>query len=113
MHSRHSELNRVQKLQQNRRSSQFSPLHAIASIIIRNPQDDCRLESRWFDVCLVHMSPYRAQLLTFPLPNSYNRYLAVAAGAVRRSLKEGARLHAEARGRTDLLFAKWKVRTRP
>ncbi|BDD63011.1 hypothetical protein MPDQ_004432 [Monascus purpureus] len=39
---------------------------------------------------------------------TYNRYLAVAAGAVRRSLKEGARLHAEARGRTDLRFAKWK-----
>lgn len=52
-------------------------------------------------------------IANFPPSNSYNRYLAVAAGAVRRSLKEGARLHAEARGRTDLRFAKWKVRTVP
>lgn len=41
--------------------------------------------------------------------NSYNRYLAVAARVVRRSLKEEPRLKAERRGEMDLKFAKWKV----
>lgn len=40
---------------------------------------------------------------------SYNRYLAVAARVVRRSLKENQRLHAERRGEMDLKFAKWEV----
>jgi F-type H+-transporting ATPase subunit epsilon len=40
---------------------------------------------------------------------SYNRYLAVASRAVRRSLKEEKRLHAERRGEMDLRFAKWEV----
>ncbi|KAL1999501.1 hypothetical protein VTN02DRAFT_4431 [Thermoascus thermophilus] len=39
---------------------------------------------------------------------TYNRYLAVAARAVRRSLKEGPRVAAERRGQMDLRFAKWK-----
>ncbi|QKX64129.1 uncharacterized protein TRUGW13939_11302 [Talaromyces rugulosus] len=47
-------------------------------------------------------APWKAAGLT------YNRYLAVAAGAVRRSLKEGPRLAAERRGLTDLKFAKWE-----
>jgi F-type H+-transporting ATPase subunit epsilon len=42
---------------------------------------------------------------------SYNRYLAVAARVVRRSLKEGPRLQAERRGEMDLRFAKWEVST--
>jgi hypothetical protein len=41
---------------------------------------------------------------------SYNRYLAVAARVVRRSLKEDKRLAAERRGEMDLRFAKWEVR---
>ena len=41
--------------------------------------------------------------------SSYNRYLAVAARAVRRSLKEQPRLQAERRGEMDLRFAKWTV----
>ncbi len=41
---------------------------------------------------------------------SYNRYLAVCARVVRRSLKEQARLQAERRGEMDLKFAKWEVR---
>ena len=41
---------------------------------------------------------------------SYNRYLAVAAQAVRRSLKEGPRVAAERRGVMELRFAKWEVR---
>lgn len=41
---------------------------------------------------------------------SYNRYLAVAARAVRRALKDGPRLQAERRGQMDLRFAKWEVR---
>lgn len=39
----------------------------------------------------------------------YNRYLAVAARVVRRSLKEDKRLQAERRGEMDLRFAKWEV----
>lgn len=39
---------------------------------------------------------------------TYNRYLAVASRAVRRSLKEEKRLQAERRGEMDLRFAKWK-----
>ncbi|MCJ1254377.1 hypothetical protein MMC24_002192 [Lignoscripta atroalba] len=39
---------------------------------------------------------------------TYNRYLAVAARVVRRSLKEQARLQAERRGEMDLRFAKWQ-----
>ncbi|RAL15297.1 ATP synthase subunit epsilon family protein [Aspergillus homomorphus CBS 101889] len=39
---------------------------------------------------------------------SYNRYLAVAARAVRRSLKDGPRANAERRGQMDLRFAKWE-----
>lgn len=40
---------------------------------------------------------------------SYNRYLAVAARAVRRSLKDDKRLAAERRGDSDIRFAKWEV----
>ncbi|KAL2222399.1 mitochondrial ATP synthase epsilon chain domain-containing protein [Thermoascus aurantiacus ATCC 26904] len=39
---------------------------------------------------------------------TYNRYLAVAARAVRRALKDGPRLQAERRGQMDLRFAKWE-----
>ena len=42
-------------------------------------------------------------------PSSYNRYLAIAARVVRRSLKEQPRLAAEKRGEMDLRFAKWEV----
>jgi len=45
--------------------------------------------------------------------SSYNRYLAVAARAVRRSLKDDKRLIAERRGDTDLRFAKWTVSVLP
>jgi len=43
------------------------------------------------------------------LLSSYNRYLAIAARVVRRSLKEDKRLAAERRGEMDLRFAKWEV----
>lgn len=43
------------------------------------------------------------------LRDSYNRYLAIAARALRRSLKEGPRLQAEKRGEMDLRFARWEV----
>ncbi|ODH20766.1 hypothetical protein ACO22_05795 [Paracoccidioides brasiliensis] len=39
---------------------------------------------------------------------TYNRYLAIAARTVRRSLKEEPRLQAERRGEMDLKFAKWQ-----
>ena len=42
--------------------------------------------------------------------NRYNRYLAVAARVVRRSLKEEQRIKAERRGEMELRFAKWDVR---
>ena len=48
--------------------------------------------------------------LTWP---SYNRYLAVAARVVRRSLKEDRRLQAERRGEMDLRFANWEVNRTP
>ncbi|KAK3944494.1 mitochondrial ATP synthase epsilon chain-domain-containing protein [Diplogelasinospora grovesii] len=38
---------------------------------------------------------------------TYNRYLAVASRAVRRSLKDDKRLAAERRGEMDLRFSKW------
>lgn len=40
---------------------------------------------------------------------SYNKYLAVAARVVRRSLKDDKRLQAEKRGEMELRFAKWNV----
>ncbi|KAJ5992407.1 ATPase F1 complex epsilon subunit mitochondrial [Penicillium sp. IBT 35674x] len=39
---------------------------------------------------------------------TYNRYLAIAARTVRRSLKDEPRLAAERRGLMDLRFAKWE-----
>ncbi|KAJ5497712.1 hypothetical protein LT330_002976 [Penicillium expansum] len=39
---------------------------------------------------------------------TYNRYLAIAARTVRRSLKDGPRLASERRGQMDLRFAKWE-----
>ncbi|KAM0257834.1 hypothetical protein ACHAQJ_004138 [Trichoderma viride] len=39
---------------------------------------------------------------------TYNRYLAVAARAIRRSLKEDKRLIAERRAGSELRFATWK-----
>ncbi|KAM7199597.1 Mitochondrial ATP synthase epsilon chain domain containing protein [Rhypophila sp. PSN 637] len=38
---------------------------------------------------------------------TYNRYLAVSARVVRRSLKDDLRLAAERRGQAELRFAKW------
>ncbi|KAL1889225.1 ubiquinol-cytochrome c reductase core subunit 1 [Ceratocystis pirilliformis] len=38
---------------------------------------------------------------------SYNRYLAVAARALRRSLKEDKRIAAERRAESDLKFSAW------
>ena len=68
---------------------------------------DFRLESRRLDVCQFPSPVVYSQELT---ESSYNRYLAVAARTVRRSLKEGPRLQAERRGVMDLRFAKWEVR---
>lgn len=49
----------------------------------------------------------RANVRVFP--NSYNRYLAIAARTIRRSLKEDKRIAAERRGESDLRFIKWEV----
>lgn len=40
---------------------------------------------------------------------SYNRFLAVSARAIRRSLKEDKRIVAERRATSELRFATWKV----
>lgn len=54
--------------------------------------------------------PYRnTEKLTLRF-DSYNRYLAIAARVVRRSLKEDKRIAAERRGEMDLRFSKWQVR---
>ncbi|EHK24412.1 uncharacterized protein TRIVIDRAFT_71761 [Trichoderma virens Gv29-8] len=39
---------------------------------------------------------------------TYNRYLAVASRAIRRSLKEDKRIVAERRAVSELRFASWK-----
>ncbi|KAJ6110561.1 ATPase F1 complex epsilon subunit mitochondrial [Penicillium sp. IBT 16267x] len=39
---------------------------------------------------------------------TYNRYLAIAARTVRRSLKDEPRLAAERRGQMDLRFSQWE-----
>ncbi|KAH7155242.1 mitochondrial ATP synthase epsilon chain-domain-containing protein [Dactylonectria estremocensis] len=39
---------------------------------------------------------------------TYNRYLAVAARVVRRSLKEEKRIAVERRGQLDLRFVRWQ-----
>ncbi|KAH0610819.1 uncharacterized protein H6S33_011246 [Morchella sextelata] len=39
---------------------------------------------------------------------TYNKYLAIAARVVRRSLKDQPRLAAERRGQMELKFAKWE-----
>ncbi|KAI5800269.1 mitochondrial ATP synthase epsilon chain-domain-containing protein [Peziza echinospora] len=43
---------------------------------------------------------------------SYNKYLAIAARVIRRSLKDQPRLAAERRGEMDLKMSKWAVRSR-
>jgi hypothetical protein len=48
------------------------------------------------------------QANVFP-SHSYNRYLAIAARTIRRSLKEDKRIIAERRGESELKFAKWQV----
>jgi len=64
------------------------------------------MEGRWH---LVRRVIYQALRLSTDKRNSYNRYLAIAARVVRRSLKEDKRLAAERRGEMDLRFAKWQV----
>ncbi|KAK0386558.1 hypothetical protein NLU13_6393 [Sarocladium strictum] len=39
---------------------------------------------------------------------TYNRFLAISARAIRRSLKEDKRIAAERRGEMDLRFARWQ-----
>ncbi|KAI5852245.1 mitochondrial ATP synthase epsilon chain-domain-containing protein [Tricharina praecox] len=39
---------------------------------------------------------------------SYNRYLAIAARVIRKSLKEEARVKADRRGPIELKFVKWE-----
>ena len=56
------------------------------------------------DVCL-HIFNWIQSLTDY----RYNRYLAVAARVVRRSLKEGERLKADRRGEMELRFARWEV----
>jgi len=64
------------------------------------------MEGRWH---LVRRMTHRTLRLSTDKRNSYNRYLAIAARVVRRSLKEDKRLAAERRGEMDLRFAKWQV----
>ncbi|KAK4187605.1 putative mak10 subunit [Podospora australis] len=52
----------------------------------------------------LHVLPFAEDL---GLKLLYNRYLAVAARVVRRSLKEEKRLIAERRGQQELKFSKW------
>lgn len=72
----------------------------------------CWLEGRWPHV---RRRPPIAGFLaacSHQLRHSYNRYLAIAARVVRRSLKDDIRVQAERRGEMDIKFAKWQVSRR-
>ncbi|EZF34209.1 hypothetical protein H101_02242 [Trichophyton interdigitale H6] len=76
---------------------------------------DLRVESRRFDVCTCSALRFPLvplQLLTSVALFSYNRYLSVAAQAVRRSLKPEIRVKIEAQTPSELKVAPWKVSTR-
>ena len=66
--------------------------------------DGIRVEGLRIDVC-----QNLSNLIHWLTNHRYNRYLAIAARVVRRSLKEGERLKAERRGDMELKFAKWEV----
>lgn len=86
--------------------SPFSPLQFNPPTSPIHIQNDCRLEGRWPHVRLLGCRISNPPLTPIP---SYNRYLAIAARTVRRSLKETPRLNSERRGQMDLRFAKWEV----
>lgn len=97
-------------LQEFRRASlqPLQPIHkSQPRFLLPHRKDGLRLESCGHHVCNAACS----DLLPFHVTDSrsYNRYLAIAARVVRRSLKEGPRLQAEKRGEMDLRFAKWQV----
>lgn len=77
-----------------------------------NRHNGIRLESSWHYVSQLERIWSARRCRTgsdLVSANSYNRYLAVAARVVRRSLKEDKRIVAERRGESDLRFAKWSV----
>ena len=80
-------------------------LHAN-SLTVHN-RNGIWLEGRRPHVLPLGLSTPGEMLLTASI--RYNRYLAVTARVVRRSLKEGPRLQAERRGEMELKFAKWEV----
>jgi len=85
-----------------------TPAPTTLSILTTLPlnHNGIRMEGRWH---LVRRVLLRTSLASTNNRNSYNRYLAIAARVVRRSLKEDKRLAAERRGEMDLRFAKWQV----
>ena len=106
------------------RTSELDGLQSIPErvIFLLNPispstsyrHNGIRLESRWSHVRFSYAPKCSAcpEIPADPMVDfySYNRYLTVAARAVRRSLKDGPRAAAERRGNMDLRFAKWEVR---
>jgi hypothetical protein len=86
--------------------ARFHPLQFNPPTSPIHIQNDCRLEGRWPHVRI--LGSRISNLPLTPIP-SYNRYLAIAARTVRRSLKETPRLNSERRGQMDLRFAKWEV----
>lgn len=86
--------------------ARFHPLQFNQPTSPIHIQNDCRLEGRWPHVGF--LDPRTSKLPLTPIL-SYNRYLAIAARTVRRSLKETPRLASERRGQMDLRFAKWEV----
>lgn len=67
------------------------------------------MTAAWKAAGLTYVPPVSAKFSNANRGNSYNRYLAIAARTVRRSLKDTPRLAAERRGQMDLRFAKWEV----
>ena len=91
--------------QQSSFNSSFNSFGFTKYLLLPYRNYGVRLESFRLDVCSTSDANGRRDLTSC----SYNRYLAVAARVVRRSLKEEQRLKAERRGEMDLRFAKWSV----
>lgn len=107
-------------------TSQLNTHHPPQPRSIRPPriQNDFRLEASRSYVCLLPpaMTPgvagsgralpakrRKREAFANRESRSYNKYLTVAARAVRKGLKEEHRLASERRGQTDLKFSNWEV----
>ncbi|CAG7964542.1 unnamed protein product [Penicillium olsonii] len=84
--------------------------HVSANIELPNLRVECRNPYRFHPLQSNQIShpPFKMTAAWKAAGLTYNRYLAIAARTVRRSLKDGPRLASERRGQMDLRFAKWE-----